>query len=72
MLAKHNKRVGMPSRKISRFLRPVKDDMGLQVPAVYSIPYECGSIKARLKEYHWHIWLVQPNKSAVAEHISNQ
>lgn len=81
MLAKHNKNIGMPPRKISRFFRPVKDDMGLQTPGVYSIPYECGlvyigqtggSIKTRLKEYHWHIWLVEPDKSAVAEHVSNQ
>jgi hypothetical protein len=61
MLAKHNKSVGMPPRKISRFLRHVKNDVGLQMPGVYSIPYECGvvylgqtggSIKTRLKEYH--------------------
>jgi len=60
MLAKH-KSVGMLSRKISCFLCPVKDNMGLQRPGVYSIPYECGlvyigetggSIKTRLREYH--------------------
>jgi hypothetical protein len=81
MLAKHNKSVGMPPRKISCFLCPVKDDMGLWTPGVCSIPYECGLvyirqtggfIKTRLKEYHWHIWLVEPDKSEVAEHISNQ
>jgi len=81
MLAKHNKSVGMLPGKISLFLRPVKDDMGLQLPDVYSIPYECGlvyirqtgcSIKTRLKEYHWHIWLVDADKSMVAENVSNQ
>jgi len=62
MLAKH-KSFGMLPRKIC-FLCPVKDGMGLQRPG--------GSFKTRLKEYHWHIWLVEPDKSAVAEHISNQ
>lgn len=80
MLAKH-KSVGMLPRKISRFLHPVKDDMGLQTPGVYSISYECGlvyigqtgsCIETRLKEYRWHIWLVEPDKLAVAEHVSIQ
>jgi hypothetical protein len=39
MLARHNiKSVGLPPRKISSFLRPVKDDLGLRTPGVYNIP----------------------------------
>jgi hypothetical protein len=45
MLAKLNiKSVGLPPRKISSFLRPVKDDLGLRTPGVYSIPCECGRV----------------------------
>jgi hypothetical protein len=78
MLAKHNiKSVGLPSRKISSFLRPVKDDLGLRTPGVYSIPCECGqvyigqtgrSIDTRITEHSRHIRLGHPEKSAVTEH----
>jgi len=37
MLAKHIKSVGLQPRKISIFLRPVKDSLGLRTPGVYSI-----------------------------------
>jgi predicted GIY-YIG superfamily endonuclease len=58
-------------------LRSVKDNLGLNVPGVYQIPCECGkvymgqtgrSIKTRCKEHRRHIYLDQPDKSAVAEH----
>jgi hypothetical protein len=78
MLAKHKiKSVGLPSRKISSFLRPVKDDLGLRTPGVYSIPCECGwvyigqtgrSIATRIKEHSRHIRLGHLEKWAVAEH----
>jgi hypothetical protein len=78
MLSRHNiKSVGLPPRKIANFLRPVKDDLGLKTPGVYSIPCECGqvyieqtgcSIDTRIKEHHQHIRLAHPDKSAVAEH----
>jgi hypothetical protein len=78
MLSRHNiKSVGLPPRKIASFLRPVKDDLGLKTPGVYSIPCECGqdyigqtgrSIDTRIKEHHRHIRLAHPDKSAVAEH----
>jgi hypothetical protein len=81
MLAKHNiKIVGLPPRKISSFLRPVKDDPELRTPDVYSISCECGqayirqtgrSIATRMKEHQQHIWLGHPDKSAVAEHGLN-
>ena len=38
-LAKHNsKRVGLPARRISSLLRPMKDDLGVRIPECYSIP----------------------------------
>jgi hypothetical protein len=66
-LVKHSiKSVGLPPWKISRLLRPVKDDLGPKTLGVYSIPCEyigqAGiSIKTRLKEHHRHIRLVQRN-----------
>jgi hypothetical protein len=78
MLSRHNiKSVGLPPRKIASFLQPVKDNLGLKTPGVYSIPCECGqvyigetgrSIDTRIKENHRHIRLTHPDKSAVAEH----
>jgi hypothetical protein len=78
MLARHNiKSVGLPPRKISSFLHPVKDSLGLRTPGVYCIPCECGrmyirqtgrSITTRIKEHSRHIQLGHPEKSAVAEH----
>jgi hypothetical protein len=77
MLSRHNiKFVGLPPRKIASFLWPVKDDLGLKTPGVYSIPCECGqvyigqtewSIDTRIKEQHRYIRLSHPDKSAVAE-----
>jgi hypothetical protein len=82
MLSRHNiKSVGLPPRKIATFLRPVKDDLGLKTPGVYSIPCECGQvyigqtgryIDTRIKEHHRHIRLAHPDKSAVAEHSISQ
>jgi hypothetical protein len=81
VLAQHDiKSVGLPPRKISSFLRPVKDDLGLRTPGVYSTPCECGqvyigqtgrSVDTRLKELQRHIRLEHPDKSAVAEHSIN-
>ena len=43
MLAKHNaKSVGMTSKKIPSFIRPVKNDQGLQTPSTYII--ECKQV----------------------------
>jgi hypothetical protein len=79
VLAWHNiKSVGVPPRKLSGFLRPVKDDLGLRTPGVYSIPCECGqvyigqmgrSVDTRLKEHQRHIHLEHPDKSAMAEQV---
>lgn len=50
--------VGLPLRKLSSFLRPVKDELRLGSAGVYSRLYECGqvyigqtgrSIKTRIK-----------------------
>jgi hypothetical protein len=41
MLAKHNiKSFPLPPKKISNYLPPVKDAMGLRTPGIYSIPCE--------------------------------
>jgi hypothetical protein len=80
MLAKHIKSVGMPLRKISSFLHPVKNDVEVRTVEVYSIPCECGevyivhsvrSVGTRIKEYHRHMRLVHPGESALAEHRFN-
>jgi hypothetical protein len=61
-------------------LRIVKDDLGLKIPGVYSIPCGCGKvyigqtrryIEARCKENTRCLRLDQPEKSAVAEHSIN-
>jgi hypothetical protein len=77
VLSWHNiKSVGLPPKKISGFLRPVKDNLGLRTLGVYRIPCECGkvytgqtgcSVDARLKKQQQHIRLEHPEKSAVAE-----
>jgi hypothetical protein len=81
LLSRHNiKSVGLPPKKIPGFLRPVKDDLGLKTPGVYSMPCECGqvyigqtgrSIETRVKKHQRHIRLQHPYESAVAEHSIN-
>jgi hypothetical protein len=73
MAAKHNRKsADLPPRKISSFLHPVKDNLGLKTPGTYSIPCQCGheyirqtgqTIKTRVKEHHQHILLIQPHKT---------
>jgi hypothetical protein len=83
MLAKLNiNSVALPPRKISSFLPPVKDELGLKTPGilVYRIPCECGkvyigqsgrSVQLRIKEHDRHLRLAQTDKSAIAEHSFN-
>jgi hypothetical protein len=81
VLARHNiKSIGLSLRKISSFLRPAKDDLGLRTPGVYSIRCKCGqvyivqtgrSVDTKLNEHQRHIRLEHPDKSAVAEHSIN-
>jgi len=61
---------GLLPRKISNFVCPVKENLGLRTPGVYSVPCKCGqvyigktcrSIKTRIKEHHWYIQLGQPS-----------
>ena len=82
MLAKYNiQSVAIPPRKISSYMPPTKDAPGLRTPGIYRIPCECGkvyirqsrqSIQLRIKEHERHMRLVQPDKSAVAEHSFNR
>jgi hypothetical protein len=74
------KSAGLLPRKISGFLQPVKNDMGLRTPGVYSIPCECCkfyikqtgcSIYIKLKKHHWHIQLKHLDKSDMTEHSIN-
>jgi hypothetical protein len=69
-----------PAKEASSLLRPIKDDLALKTPGVYSIPCECGevcigqtgcSIETRVKEHQRHIRLYHPEKSVVAEHSIN-
>jgi len=81
MLTKHNiKSVALPHRKISSYLPPFKEAIGLRTPGIYRIPCECGivytgqsgrTIQHRIKEHSRHIKLDQPNKSAIAKHSIN-
>jgi hypothetical protein len=67
-------------RKFSSFLQPIKDDLALKMPGVYSIPRMCGKVyigqtgcstETRVKEHQRHIRLYHTKKSAVAEHSIN-
>jgi hypothetical protein len=80
MLAEHIKSVGLQPRKISSFLRPVKDDLGLRTPGVKTTPCECGqvyigqtgrSMESEVKEHHRHIRLEYPDKSLWRNAVSN-
>jgi hypothetical protein len=45
LLGKLNiKMVSIPAKRSSHMLRPVKDDLGLKVSGVYSIPCQCGEV----------------------------
>jgi hypothetical protein len=80
-MAKHNiSNVGLPPRKVSSFLCPVKDNLGLMILGVHSNPCECGQVhfrqngqstKNRIREHHQHTRLGQADKSEVAEHRFN-
>jgi hypothetical protein len=72
--------VGLPLRKSSGFLWLFKDDQGLRIPRLYSIPCECGqacngqtghSVGTRWKHHHQYIWLEHSYKSAGAEYSLN-
>jgi hypothetical protein len=72
--------VQIPRKKTIQMLRSVKDDLGLNVPGVYRIPFKCGkvyvgqterSIETRCKKHRRHIHLNQPDKSPMAEHSIN-
>jgi hypothetical protein len=67
--------VGLPPRKLSSLLWPIKDDLALKTPGVYSIPCaekcildKLGIQLRQVKEHHQYIYLYHPKKSVVAEH----
>jgi hypothetical protein len=64
-------------KKSNSLRSSLKDILGCKVLGIYCIPCECskayvgqtgGFIAARCKEHECHIWLNQPEKSAVTEH----
>ena len=66
--------------KISSYLPPFQEAIGLRTPGIYSILCECENvyigqsgraIQHRINEHSRHIKLAQHNKSAVAEHSIN-
>jgi hypothetical protein len=80
VLSRHIKSVGLLPKKVSSFLRPAKDKLGVGTPGVYRIPCECSkvctgqtcrSVDTRLKGPQQHIRLGHPDKSAVAEHTAD-
>jgi hypothetical protein len=81
MLSQHNiKSVGLPPKKVSSLLWPVKDNLGLRTPGVYRNPCKCSkvyigqtgrSMDTRLKEHQQHIRLEHPDKSAMADTAFN-
>jgi hypothetical protein len=71
--------VNLPPRKLSSFLRHIKNDMALDTPGVYSFPCKCGEvcsgqtgrlIDSSIKD-HRHFCLYHPEKSPVVEHRRN-
>jgi hypothetical protein len=72
MLTKLNiKCIPLPPKKISNYLPPVKDAVGIKTPGIYSIPCEYGkvyigqsgqSIQIQIKEHERYIRLVQTEK----------
>jgi len=78
---RHNiKTKAISPRKVTSFLRLMKDDLSLKTPDIYSIPCKCGKVytgqirhspETRMKEHHHHIRLYHLDKSAVAKHSIN-
>jgi hypothetical protein len=79
VLPKHNvKMVGLQPRKLSSFLRSIKDDVALKMPGVWSIPCECGkvcvgqtgrSIETRVTEHHQLMYVYRlKNCSGITQH----
>jgi hypothetical protein len=72
----NNATLGLPPRKVTFFLQPIKDDHGLKSLGIYSMPCECGkvyigqigcSIDTRMKEHHPCIQLfIQRNQSLLS------
>jgi hypothetical protein len=63
--------VDLLRRKISSFLQPFKDDLGLRAEGVSAVTSALGrhasSIYTRLKEHHRHIRIEHADESAVAK-----
>lgn len=75
---KNIKTTFVPTTKVGSLLRSVKEPVDpLHTPGIYKIPCECGkvyigqttrTIKQRKQEHQRHLRLLQPERSALAEH----
>nr|XP_060615668.1 uncharacterized protein LOC132765391 [Anolis sagrei ordinatus] len=83
LMRKHNiQTICKPTKKIQQMLRSAKDKRDpLTSAGVYRIPCSCGQVyigttkrsaQTRIKEHERHCRLLQPEKSAIAEHLMNQ
>ncbi|XP_062837651.1 uncharacterized protein LOC134299269 [Anolis carolinensis] len=83
LMKKHNlQTIYRPTKKIQQMLRSAKDKRDpLSSAGVYRIPCSCGQVyigttkrsaQTRVKEHERHCRLIQPEKSAIAEHLMNQ
>lgn len=82
ILGKHGiKTVHLLPSKIRNRLRSAKDDLGLQTVGVYKIPCDCGkvyigqtgrTVQERLIEHQRHLRYLYTDKSARAEHSTNE
>lgn len=78
ILSKHKIKVAYnTTTKIKNLLNPLKDKIPYNTCGVYQVPCTCGkvyigetgrTIDTRLKEHKRHLRLIQPTKSAIAEH----
>jgi hypothetical protein len=66
--------------KVSSFLQPVKDALGLKLHGIYGIPSKCGKVyigqtghsnETGIKQHYRHIQLYNLEKLAMAEHSIN-
>ena len=77
MLVQHSAESARHNLKIVSQLLPLKDELGLRTPGIYSIPCECGrvyigqsgrSVQLRIKEHNRHIRLSQPVNHGCINH----
>jgi hypothetical protein len=72
VLSLNIKFIDLLRRKISSFLQPFKDDLGLKTKGVSVVRSALDrSIDTRLKEHHRHIRVELPDETAVVKHTES-